>query len=445
MMAEHERDFDLDQLDQQIEHPGDSLNAEAQQLVKALQQMGRPTPGEMHANARSLQLVRRRLQARFEPRHQQTTLPPLRVLQTPRERISFMDTPVGERKPGLRRFSHTLNTLVAVLIVAVLIGSVAVLFNLNNHAHSSLSNTGVGASAPSSSTLLPKLDCSHVFTEDRGLYPDHGEHAVCLQGEETPLQGTATLGDHKLTLVSAYADTNRLLVKYVVTNAGRDPFSVYNGATHISHLLIQDPAQTLSVSFDQHTPWSFGGGVYYDSQKNQTFVLESFSTQQVVAGTKTLQVTADFTTIAGATQANPAGTGQDKASFRFPVPLHTQRRVATPNQSTVVNGHRLTLSQVVVTPSATYLFVKTDEPLTASPASNLMEAAPSATINGNNNVSGAFTTNGISTGKWEPVTGFSLGAPEDWLNQPTSWTMSLRSLAPPLGEGSGTIQFTVPR
>lgn len=443
MMAEHGRDFDLDQLDQQIEHPGDSLNAEAQQLVKALQQMGRPPQSEMHANARSLQLVRRRLQARFESTHQETTILPFHVLQTPRERISFMDTSVGKRKPGLRRFLHTLNTLAAVLVVAVLIGSVVVLFNLNNHAHNSLPNTQTGASAQSTSKPLPKPDCSHVFTEDRGFYPDHGEHAVCLQGEETPLQGTATLNGHKLTLISAYADTNRLLVRYVVT--GRDPFSVYNGATHISHLLMQDPAQTLSVSFDQNTPWSFGGGVYYDSQKNQTFVLESFSTQQVAAGTTTLQVTADFTTIVGATHANPEGTDQDKASFTFPVPLHTQKRVATPNQSTVINGHRLTLSQVVITPSATYLFVKMDRALTASPASNMMEAAPSATINGNSNVIGAFTTNGIGVGKWEPVTGFSLGIPEDWMNQPTSWTMSLRSLAPPLGEGSGTLQFTVPR
>ena len=69
---------------------------------------------------------------------------------------------------------------------------------------------------------------------------------------------------------------------------------------------------------------------------------------------------------------------------------------------------------------------------------------PSATINGISNVSGAFTTNGIVNGKWDPVTGFSLGVPEDWMSQPTSWTMTLHSSGQPIGNGSGTMQFTVP-
>lgn len=442
-MAENENDFDLVRLDQQIEHPADFLDAQARSVVEDLRRMSRPTPSDIRANAESLLRVQKRLQIWFKPAHQETTIVPLRVTQIPQERNSFVHTPMSERKHGLRRFSHTMNTLAAVLVVALLIVGAATLTMLKNYTQGSRQNTS-SASAGASATPRPKLDCSHVFTQDHGWYPDHGEHAVCLQGEETPLQGTATLGGHTLTLVSAYADTNRLLVKFAVT--GKDT-SVYDGATSISHLLIQDPAQTLSFAFDQHTPWSFGGGSYYDPQKNQTVVLNSFSTQQVVASATALQVTADFTTIIGATHANPAGTDRAEASFTFPVPLHTQRRVAAPNQSTVLNGHRLTLTQVVITPSATYLFVKMDRALTPSPLSNLMEQPPSATINGNSNVSGAFTTNGIEVGKWEPVSGFSLGAPEDWLTQPTTWTLKLRSLAPypPLGEGTGTMQFTVPR
>lgn len=279
------------------------------------------------------------------------------------------------------------------------------------------------------------------------MYPDHGEHAVCEQGLEIALQGTAQMSGHTLTLVSAYADTNRLLIAYTVSNLSvKDLSHSWNlGVPYIDKLLIQDPAQTLRLGQQyRQDEWFIGGGYAYDAQKNQITFLQAFPTQDVVPGTTSIKVTADFSSTVGASEANPAPTGVDNGSFVFNVPLHTERRVATPNQSMVINGHRLTLSQVVVTPSATALYVKTDQALTPSQSANEEEQWPSATINGSNNVDGAFTTKGIVNGKWDPVTGFSLGVLEDWMNQPTNWTMTLQSSGQPIGNGSGSIQFTVP-
>jgi hypothetical protein len=438
-MAENDNDFDLAWLDQQIEHPAGSLDAEARQLVEDLQRMCRPTRSDIRANAESLRRVQKRLQARFEPAHQETTMVPLRVFQTHQERNSFMHTSTSERRPGWRHFSHTLNTLAAVLVVIVLIGGAAVLSTIR-HAQSSPPSTQAGSPGKATATPVPNFHCSRVFRDYPGAssYPDNGEYAICLQKLETPLHGVATLNGHKVTLISAYADANRLIIKYVVDGKITDS---YDGEPGLYTVTIGDDAQTLKP--DPALNWSIGGGYSYDQAKDQTLGVATYSTQQVPASIKQLQVTVVFSASNGTSPENPGTVETD--SFTFTVPFHAERRVATPNQSVVINGHRLTLTQVVVTPSATALYVKTDKALTPSPTSNLMEAPPSATINGNSNVSGDFTTNGIVNGKWDPVTGFSLGAPENWLSQPTTWKMTLRSLAPPLGDGTGTMQFTVPR
>jgi hypothetical protein len=440
-MPEHDHDFDLVQLDRQIEHPYDSLNAKAQQLVKDLQHIGQPSDHEIRANAQSLQRVQMRLQDHLNTVSQKSATPSFHLLQTQThsERNTSMHIPTRRRQQSWQHFSHAINTLAAILIVAVLISCVAMLIMWKSHLPITRLNTTTGASVHTTTTFS-KLDCSQIFTQDNGSYPDNGEHAVCLQGAETPLHGTANINGHTLVLLSAYADTNRLLLKYVVSGRVLDR---YDGGPAISQILIQDTKQTIQP--DLASTWSIGGGYNYNAQKHQTSFLSSFSTQQVASGITTLKVTVDFSATTGATTVNPAGTGASTASFVFTVPLHTQQRVATPNQSLILNGHHLTLTKVVVTPSATVLSIQTDKPLIPSTTSHVAEAPPFATINGDSNVSGTFTTNGNVNGKWDAITGISFGAAENWLSQPTTWTMTLRSVAQPLGKGTGTMRFIVPR
>lgn len=440
-MTENREGFDLNRLDQQIEYPAGSLDAQASQLVEDLHQIYQASPADSRANAESLRRVQQRLQARFAP--QETKVVSLRALPTRQERKSFMQENNSERKSGWKRVSRTFNTLAAVLVVAILIGSAVTLVNLRNHAQS----TQVGTAQTATPTPTPQVnhDCSQTFTQDNGLYPDHGEHAVCEQGLEVALQGTAKMSGRTLTLVSAYADTNRLLIAYTVSNLSVKDLSQSWELPGIDQLLVQDPAETLRLGQQwRQDEWFIGGGYAYDAQKNQITFLQTFPMQDVSSGVTSIKVTANFFAPVGASAGNPAPTGIDSETFTFTVPLHTERRVATPNQSMVINGHRLTLTKVVVTPSATALYVKTDQALTPSPAANEEEQWPSATINGISNVDGAFTTNGIVNGKWDPVTGFSLGVLEDCMNQPTNWTMMLHSSGQPIGNGSGSIQFTVP-
>ena len=49
-MAEHENDFDLARLDEQIEHPAHSLDAPARRLVEDLEQMYQTPAAESQAN-----------------------------------------------------------------------------------------------------------------------------------------------------------------------------------------------------------------------------------------------------------------------------------------------------------------------------------------------------------------------------------------------------------
>ncbi|HEY7416758.1 MAG TPA: hypothetical protein VH593_16350, partial [Ktedonobacteraceae bacterium] len=121
---------------------------------------------------------------------------------------------LSQDKPGWRRFSHTFNAIAAVLVLAFLIGSIAALIAIRKDAQQP-NSTGVGSSHTTTTTPSSNLDCSLVTSPYQG--PDNGEHAVCSQGLETSLQGTTTLNGHTVTLISAYADANRLLVKYAVS------------------------------------------------------------------------------------------------------------------------------------------------------------------------------------------------------------------------------------
>ncbi|EFH81974.1 hypothetical protein [Ktedonobacter racemifer] len=440
-MNEHSKDFHQEQLDQQIEQPARYLDGKARYLVEDLQQMYHTQRDDKQANEESLQRVRRLLESRLQPSHQETNILTFAELREHRERKTMMidNAPQSEaasprkkdlasqRKPRWRRLSHLFNTIAAVLVVAVLIGSAALLLNARRNANPA---TITGSSNHVTTQPQVKLDCSHIFA-DGNYIPENGEHAVCLQGKETPLQKSTTLNKHKFTLISAYADANRLLIKFAISGN-----AINDGWVAISKLTIQDGNQT-DVYDPANTYWSHGGGYYYDQKSNQTFFLAPYSTPQDVINTKQLQITAEFYALGGAT--DPAGTSFSTPPFNFTVPMQSAKRIVNPNQSLVINGHRLKLTQVCITPSATYLSVTPEEAINTPP-----ERTYSATINGSKAEIFEVDNQGHLLGKGDPLQSMSIAITENWLDQPTAWTLKLRSTGAPLGTGSSEIHFNVP-
>ncbi len=421
-MAEKDKDFDLDRLDQQIERPAGSLDARASRLVADLQWMYRPSLADTRADAQSLQRVRRLLEARLQNAPQDTKIVPLTTFKQHQERKSSMNHTTNARASGWSRLSRALSTLAAVLTVAVLIGSAATLAYLKTHSQNVGQKTNVGASAYATTTPQPKLDCSHIFAYEDGSYPDNGEHAVCLQNLETPLRGTTTVGETKVSLLAAYADANRLLVKYAI--AGKR-VTIPNGGVYLSTLTIQGGVQIQ--------PAAAAGGYYYDAQHQQTVYLESFDTQSLPTSITTLHATAHFFALS---IDNP-GNG-NSSSLDFTVHMQKAKRVATPNQSTVINGHTITLQRVVVTASLTMLYLKVDPKL-----------APYALVQLLGNINGKEAllegaTDQPGNGKSGNLTGWYGPVQEDLLNKQGVWTLSLHNIGGPLGVGSGMIHFTVP-
>lgn len=442
-MTGHSKDFHQEHLDQQIEQPARYLDTKARCLVEDLQQMYHTQNDDKRANEESLQRVRRLLESRLQPSRQETNILELAEVREHRERKTMMidNTPLSEvasphkkdlasqHKPRWRRISRLFNTIAAVLVVAVLVGSAAFLLNMRQNAHTSNPSTTTSSKNVTTQPQV-KLDCSHVFA-DGNYIPDNGEHAVCSQNKETPLQKSITLNNHKFTLISAYADANRLLIKFAISgNANND------GWVAISKLTIQDGNQT-NVYDPANTYWSHGGGYYYDQKSNQTFFLAPYSTPQDVINAKQLQITAEFDALGSAT--DPAGTSFSTPPFNFTVPMQSAKRIVNPNQSLVINGHRLKLTQVCVTASATYLYVKPEEALNTPP-----ERTYSTIVNGSKAEVYEVHNQGQLLGKGDPLQNMSIAITENWLNQPATWTLKLQSTGAPLGVGSGEIHFNVP-
>jgi hypothetical protein len=411
-MAEQQNDFDLARLDEQIEHPASALDAPARHLVEDLERLYQAPAANTQANAASLRRVQSRLQAGVEARHREPAIMPLRGHARHREGTNLMHNDKSERKPAWHAFTHTLGTIAAVLVVALLVGSAGVLFYLKSHPNT---QTGITGGPP------VNVDCSHVFSDPAINHSaDHGEHAVCQQKLETPLRNTVTVNGHKVTLISAYADYNRLLVRFAVVGTNG---SVTQGGIYLNELITQD-GERLSPTI--------GGGYYYDPQKQQTVYLDSFDTTSLPANLDTLSVSASFLAI---TSFAGSGSG-DSASVNFSLPIQKAHHFATLQQSAAINGHQLTLSSIRVTPSMTMLSIKTDASLT--PAQSW---ALEATMNGS--TSTFITEDPPTAGKYDPIKGMLITSLEDFSNQPADkWVVHLISSGTPLGAGTLNIPFT---
>lgn len=433
-MAEDERDFTLEHLDQQIEQHARYLDAQASHLVEDLQQMYQADQPDSREDAMSLQRVQRRLEARLlrecpvtnivalttPEKHHERKLTMIDHSRTIEHRSEREKGVPRERKPARSHFSRALNMLAAALVVAVLIGSAVVLVNLKNRAQSGGQKTQIGAATHPTPKPLPRLDCSHVFTDpDIGNLADNGEHAVCLQRLETPLRNTATVANHKITLISAYADANRLLIKYAVSGK---KVSTSDGGVYLGTVTIQGGTRLDLAD---------GGGYYYDQRKQQTVYLDSFDTRAISASTTRLQVTAQF--VALVPSASPGGA--DETSVNFTVPMQAAARIVNMHQNVVMNGHHLMLTNVSIAPSMTVIT------LTANPAIQPYPAwALTATVNGSANT--GVEANPPTSGKYNPIAGILITASEDYMTH-SSWVVSLNSQGEPLGAGHVDIRFTL--
>lgn len=431
-MTEQDKDFQRKKLDQQIEQPARYLDVKAGHLVEDLQRMYRLSNHDSRADAESLRRVRSLLESRLRQSRQDANTIPFERLRKHHERKTMMientEMPQATRKQkaaserGSRRnrLTRFLSTIAAVLVVAVLIGSAVLLFNAKKGSPGSTTSQVVSTPKASPSPTSQKLDCSHIFSSG-GWYPDNGEHAVCMQRLETALGYTATVTGHKVTLISAYADANRLLIKFSV--AGRNDTTADGYLDTISSTIQNDIKLPLITVSDN----------YYDAHRNETLGLAKFDMQSVPAGVKTLQVTADFSSWSFKAQK------ADSTTFRFTLPVQTAKRVSTPNARGSINGHGITMTHVIVTPSLTIIDLKSDQKLNANGAVNLQ-----ATINGSKVQEVDAMTDAPGNGKQGKVTGWEVLVQENLIDTQGTWTLRLQSTGLPLGTGNEEISFTVP-
>lgn len=166
-MAERDQDFDLAQLDQQIEHPTGFLDAPARRLVEDLQQMYQTPPADQRANAESLQRVQRRLRASLASRYRETKAELPGASQGHEERHLSMKQETSERMPRSRRLSRTLSVFAAAALLVALVGGLVAGLVLVHHRGPHTA----GSSTPTSTAIwtpppVPRLIFSDIEMKD---------------------------------------------------------------------------------------------------------------------------------------------------------------------------------------------------------------------------------------------------------------------------------------
>lgn len=419
-MANKDKDFDLRRLDQQIEHPADSLDTPGRTLVRDLQQFYIPSQAENQANTESLQRVQRLLEVRIDNRDQKRKIVPF-----PIENRQLPEAGPNRNKQALpattgRRLFHLTGVVAAFLVVLLLAGTFA-LVSKRNQGTAPPTALQTATQTQASATPAGRLDCSHIFTDSGDTtYVDNGEHALCLQNQETALHVSNTFDHQQITLLAAYADANRFLLKYTISG---NSAALPEGGPYLDNVTLQGNL-TLRLA-------DAVGGNYYDPQHDQTVYLSNYAMQSVSTSLQTLQLTVAFSFI-----ANPAGD----QIFHVTLPVHTARRTVTPeSQITEFNHHQLTVSSIRLTTSMTVITLKLVTPL--PPA---FEMALNATVNGKKNTVISAITTAPANGKYGDLTGFTISIPEDFLSQtPSAWTIGLESTGDPLGTGNIAIHITL--
>lgn len=312
------------------------------------------------------------------------------------------------------RWPRLVSTLAAMLVAVLLVGStLAFLYNRNRVSPTTANATptipGQATSIHPTVMPLPQLDCSHVF--------DGGEQAVCTQGIETHLGIVTTIGGHQVALISAYADVNRIILKYVVD--GPPISEAYQ--VNVDSLALQGHIMIYSL---------FTGDHYYDAQKKLNIGIASFNSPVIPSGTTALHLTATFSIL---TSAVKTGT------ISFTIPFYTAERVATPNQ-TVTTTYAMTLTRVVVSGSQTELDFKSGQDFQLS---NVNPFLGTLTITTREKFTNLWFHTQTDPNRPGFMNGASFFVPEALLQQQGMWTFTL-TFSGYLGDGNDVFQFTVP-
>lgn len=254
-----------------------------------------------------------------------------------------------ETIPPKKRRMRWFGLLVAVLVCALLIGSLSFVLTL---AKNNTSNTKVGGSngvaeahtaspTPAATPLTIPASCL-----DKSTVPDLAAEVLCAQGQETTINVTKSMtanaynpwgkvsgsGALNITFLRAYADTSRLLL-----------------TATLNHTPGADWGSFGSLVTQQGTLQSINGC------SSGPCVL-SFDTSTLPAGTTQVQVQGLQVLTAG---LDVEGT----IPLSFTLPLHTASKTIAVNQTVQDNGVSATLKSVVITPSEViFHFTSTSTP-----------------------------------------------------------------------------------
>lgn len=275
-------------------------------------------------NKESLSRVRGLLEARLRQGEQQTNIYSLKDFHQQRQKENKM-----QNKPKREgRLARTLSILVAALVVIVLIGGAAVLFNFRNQI------SQVGPAPKPTPTATTKQVPSPTPAYMGPVLPDAGAQYITSRGLDTKLNIPVTMGNIKAIIQSGYADGQRVILRYLSTG------DVNAQQMTMDQLTLAD-GRSLAGGDD---------GSVQDPKTHQTISLASFDTSHVSADTKELQLTADFF----------AGPGYSNTTVKFSLPFHPEKHVITVNQTRVIGGVPVTLDHVAISLSQTTFYLKTN-------------------------------------------------------------------------------------
>lgn len=183
---------------------------------------------------------------------------------------------LDERKPQMiqrdlsRRSAvgYYLTLIAAVLIIAALVGSMALILSTMRN----LGGSSVGGHGPTS--ITSDSNCPYTGPTNAGSWRDAHEQATCLKHQETTLRISRTVANHQVDFVAAYADSSRLVLLYI------EHISPTADAASFTGLTLQGGIKLLGGASQS----------YGDLQGQRLYVQVTFETTSVPAGTTTLHV-----------------------------------------------------------------------------------------------------------------------------------------------------------
>jgi hypothetical protein len=252
------------------------------------------------------------------------------------------------RRPALPEFprfsdgatSSPLARLVAVLVVALVVGSMLLVFTTIKHEQTA---SPAQVRQPQK-TQAPQLFCP-TDTSDLGL------PAICMLHETQPINQSKPFGTkHTLTLQAGYADANRVIIWYRLT----PPYvSKPVTAPDIPSQALPPQPELVYGTLTTAQGVQVSGGMGGSTWSTSTQILDSymiFDATSVPASVQTLKLHLVMTVL------NTSSHPSYHASYDFSVPMQKSLRIDT-NQTVTVSGMLVTLQRVVVSPSEVRFFM----------------------------------------------------------------------------------------